>query len=93
MTVVVDASSEFAATGSPERQRDKVLAVVDSVGGHAMAWAAAREVSGANDLMTRPKLGPWDLDDPNDESRFTTGAWGAQMELRAMQHRNREESV
>ncbi|MDT0347338.1 recombinase family protein [Streptomyces litchfieldiae] len=34
--------------------------------------------------------GPWDLDDPADENRFTIEAWGAQMELRAIQRRNRD---
>ncbi|MFD3410238.1 recombinase family protein [Streptomyces cyaneofuscatus] len=121
-----------AATSSPERQRDNVLAVVESVGGHVMARADDWEVSGATDPMTRPELGPWlrgergpydgiagaavdrlgrslvdclntgymrrvtgkllltyghdgpwDLDDPNDENRFTMEARGAQMELRA----------
>ncbi|MEV5676587.1 recombinase family protein [Streptomyces sp. NPDC052179] len=131
-----------AATSSPERQRDNVLAAVESVGGHVMAWADDWEVSGATDPMTRPRLGPWlrgergpydgiagaavdrlgrnlvdclntgymmrdtgkllltyghdgpwDLDDPNDENRFTMEAWGAQMELRAIQRRNREATI
>ncbi|MEU6477010.1 hypothetical protein ABZ858_08965 [Streptomyces sp. NPDC047017] len=34
--------------------------------------------------------GVWNLDDPNDENRFTREAWGAQMELRAIQRRNRD---
>ncbi|MCX4510538.1 recombinase family protein [Streptomyces sp. NBC_01619] len=34
--------------------------------------------------------GVWNLDDPNDENRFTMEAWGAQMELRAIQRRNRD---
>ncbi|GAQ57521.1 hypothetical protein a10_07391 [Streptomyces acidiscabies] len=33
--------------------------------------------------------GPWNLDDSVDENRFTMEAWGAQMELRAIQRRNR----
>ncbi|MER5491503.1 recombinase family protein [Streptomyces sp. NPDC002490] len=48
-----------AATSSPERQRDDVLAAVESVDGPVMAWADDWEVSGATDPMTRPKLGPW----------------------------------
>jgi hypothetical protein len=36
-----------------------VLAVVDAVGGHIIAWADDWEVSGETDPMTRPKLGPW----------------------------------
>ncbi|MEV3870710.1 hypothetical protein [Streptomyces sp. NPDC049906] len=44
-------------------------------------------------LLTYGHDGPWDLDDPNDENRFTMEAWGAQMELRAIQRRNREATV
>ncbi|MET9417522.1 recombinase family protein [Streptomyces klenkii] len=43
-------------------------------------------------LVTYGHDGPWDLDDPNDENRFTMEAWGAQMELRAIQKRNRDET-
>ncbi|MEU0692162.1 hypothetical protein ABZ350_35405, partial [Streptomyces uncialis] len=42
-------------------------------------------------LLTYGHDGPWDLDDPNDENRFTMEAWGAQMELRAIQRRNRDQ--
>lgn len=44
-------------------------------------------------LVTYGHDGPWDLDDPVDENRFTMEAWGAQMELRATQSRNRDETV
>ncbi|MFE7382815.1 hypothetical protein ACFU9F_20885 [Streptomyces zhihengii] len=37
--------------------------------------------------------GAWNLDDPADENRFTMEAWGAQMELRAIQRRNRDATV
>lgn len=40
-------------------------------------------------LVTYGHDGPWDLDDQVDENRFTMEAWGAQMELRAIQRRNR----
>ncbi|MEU7190521.1 recombinase family protein [Streptomyces sp. NPDC045369] len=43
-------------------------------------------------LVTYGHDGPWDLNDPNDENRFTMEAWGAQMELRAIQKRNRDET-
>ncbi|MGW0791978.1 hypothetical protein ACWD04_28080 [Streptomyces sp. NPDC002911] len=39
-------------------------------------------------LVTYGHDGPWELDDPADENRFTMEAWGAQMELRAIQRRN-----
>ncbi|MEW1654783.1 recombinase family protein [Streptomyces sp. NPDC093707] len=131
-----------AATSSPERQWEDVLAAAASVGAHIIGWADDWEVSGATDPMTRPKLGPWlrdergsydglvaaavdrlgrnvvdclntgykmrdegkllvtyghdgpwDLGDPTDENRFTMEAWGAQMELRAIQRRNRNATV
>ncbi|MGW2282608.1 recombinase family protein [Streptomyces sp. NPDC001770] len=44
-------------------------------------------------LLTYGHDGPWNLDDPNDENRFTMEAWGAQMELRAIQRRNRDAAV
>ncbi|WP_328869671.1 recombinase family protein [Streptomyces sp. NBC_00287] len=44
-------------------------------------------------LVTYGHDGPWDLDDPADENRFTIEAWGAQMELRAIQRRNRDTTV
>ncbi|MEU6507804.1 recombinase family protein [Streptomyces sp. NPDC046942] len=47
------------ATSSPERQREDVLTVAASVGGHIIGWADDWEVSGATDPMTWPKLGPW----------------------------------
>ncbi|GAA3736259.1 hypothetical protein GCM10023082_36680 [Streptomyces tremellae] len=48
-----------AATTSQERQREDVPTVTAAVGGHSIAWADEREVSGATDPMTRPKSGPW----------------------------------
>ncbi|MFC4611230.1 recombinase family protein [Streptomyces maoxianensis] len=44
-------------------------------------------------LATYGHEGPWDLDDPIDENRFTMEAWGAQMELRAIQRRNRNATI
>ena len=44
-------------------------------------------------LVTFGHDGPWDLDDQIDENRFTMEAWGAQMELRAIQRRNRSATV
>lgn len=48
-----------AATTSPERQREDVLAAAASVGGHIVDRADDWEVSGATAPMTRPRLGPW----------------------------------
>ncbi|WP_436982776.1 recombinase family protein [Streptomyces sp. enrichment culture] len=44
-------------------------------------------------LLTHGHDGPWNLDDPADENRFTIEAWGAQMELRSIQRRNRDATV
>ena len=44
-------------------------------------------------LITFGHSGPWDLDDPGDEMRFSMEAFGAQMELRAIQKRNRDETL
>ncbi|MFB6769240.1 recombinase family protein [Streptomyces sp. NPDC056337] len=57
------------AASSPERQREDVLTVAASVGGHIIGWADDWEVPGATDPMTRPKLGPWLRDErgPYDE--------------------------
>lgn len=44
-------------------------------------------------LVTYGHDGPWELDDPADENRFTMEAWGARMELRAIQRRNRDATV
>lgn len=44
-------------------------------------------------LVTYGHDGPWELDDQIDESRLTMEAWGTQMELRAIQRRNRSATV
>lgn len=43
-------------------------------------------------LLTHGHDGPWDLDDPTDENRFTVESWSAQMELRAIQKRARDDT-
>ncbi|MEV0443996.1 recombinase family protein [Streptomyces spectabilis] len=44
-------------------------------------------------LVTYGHNDPWDLNDPNDENQFIAQAWGAHMELRATETRNRDETV
>ncbi len=44
-------------------------------------------------LVTYGHDGAWNLDDSADENRFTMEVWGAQMELRAIQRRNRDVTV
>ncbi|MFI0982469.1 recombinase family protein [Streptomyces sp. NPDC021093] len=43
-------------------------------------------------LITHGHDGPWNLDDPADEMRLSMESFGAQMELRAIQKRNRDET-
>ncbi|MFF5858324.1 recombinase family protein [Streptomyces sp. NPDC012751] len=44
-------------------------------------------------LVTYGHSGPWNLDDPADETQFIAQAWGAHLELRATESRNRDETV
>ncbi|WP_234315455.1 recombinase family protein [Streptomyces albus] len=44
-------------------------------------------------LLTHGHDGPWNLDDPAGENRFTIEAWGAQMEMRSIQRRHRDVTV
>ncbi|MEC3996773.1 recombinase family protein [Actinacidiphila sp. DG2A-62] len=44
-------------------------------------------------LVTFGHDGPWDLDDPMDEMRLSMESFGAQMELRSIQKRNRDDTV
>jgi DNA invertase Pin-like site-specific DNA recombinase len=44
-------------------------------------------------LVTYGHDGPWDLNDPADEMRLSMESFGAQMELRAIQKRNRDETI
>ena len=37
--------------------------------------------------------GVWDFSDPNQENEWLAKAWGSQMELRAIQKRNRDETI
>ena len=69
-----------AATSSPERQRDDVLAAAEAVGGHIIGWADDWEVSGATDPMTRPKPGPGSVTSvgrTTDSSRLPSTGWAA----------------
>ena len=43
-------SRKTDATNSPTRQLEQIIAVVEAVGGHIIAWADDWEVSGATDL-------------------------------------------
>ncbi|MBV9447649.1 MAG: recombinase family protein [Streptosporangiaceae bacterium] len=44
-------------------------------------------------VITADHAGVWDFSDPNEENNWIAKAWGSQMELRAIQKRNRDETV
>ncbi|WP_220449749.1 recombinase family protein [Nonomuraea longispora] len=44
-------------------------------------------------IVTADHMGVWDFSDPNQENEWLVKAWGSQMELRAIQKRNRDEAV
>ena len=43
--------------------------------------------------VTADHAGVWDFSDPNQENEWLSKAWGSQMELSAIQKRNRDETV
>ena len=43
-------------------------------------------------VVTADHAGVWDFSDPNQENEWLIKAWGSQMELRAIQKRNRDET-
>jgi site-specific DNA recombinase len=43
-------------------------------------------------VITADHVGVWDFSDPNQENEWLIKAWGSQMELRAIQKRNRDET-
>ncbi|MFJ6217356.1 recombinase family protein [Streptomyces sp. NPDC092296] len=44
-------------------------------------------------IITADHAGVWDFSDPNQENDWMIKAWGSQMELRAIQKRNRDETL
>ncbi len=44
-------------------------------------------------IITADHTGVWDFSDPNQENEWLIKAWGGQMELRAIQKRNRDETI
>ena len=44
-------------------------------------------------VVTADHAGVWDFSDPNQENEWLAKAWGSQMELRAIQKRNRDEAI
>lgn len=44
-------------------------------------------------IITADHQGVWDFSDPNQENEWMIKAWGSQLELRAIQKRNRDETL
>jgi site-specific DNA recombinase len=44
-------------------------------------------------IVTADHGGVWDFSDPNQENEWLIKAWGSQMELRAIQKRNRDDTI
>src|SRR6266702_2559605 len=44
-------------------------------------------------VVTADHAGVWDFSDPNQDNEWLAKAWGSQMELRAIQKRNRDETA
>ena len=44
-------------------------------------------------IVTHDHIGVWDFSDPNQENEWMIKAWGSQIELRAIQKRNKEDAV
>jgi DNA invertase Pin-like site-specific DNA recombinase len=44
-------------------------------------------------VVTADHAGVWDFSDPDQENEWLAKAWGSQMELRAIQKRNRDETI
>jgi len=44
-------------------------------------------------VVTADHAGVWDFSNPNQENEWLAKAWGSQMELRAIQKRNRDETI
>jgi len=44
-------------------------------------------------VVTADHAGVWDFSDPNQENEWLAKAWGSQMELPAIQKRNRDETL
>ncbi len=72
-----------------------VSASVDRVGRNVRDTLNTQELlTGQGRLIvTADHAGVWDFGDPNQENEWMIKAWGSQMELRAIQKRNRDETL
>jgi site-specific DNA recombinase len=72
-----------------------VSASVDRVGRNVRDTLNTQALLTGQDriVVTADHAGVWDFSDPNEENNWMAKAWGSQMELRAIQKRNRDETV
>ena len=72
-----------------------VAASVDRVGRNVRDTLNTQTLLTGQDrvVVTADHAGVWDFSDPNQENEWLAKAWGSQMELRAIQKRNRDETV
>ncbi|MEU8361484.1 recombinase family protein [Nonomuraea sp. NPDC048882] len=70
-------------------------ATVDRVGRNVRDTLNTQDLLTGQDrvIVTADHVGMWDFSDPNQENEWLIKAWGSQMELRAIQKRNRDEAV
>ena len=70
-------------------------ASVDRVGRNVRDTLNTQELLTSQDrvVVTADHAGVWDFCDPNEENDWMAKAWGSQMELRAIQKRNRDETI
>ena len=72
-----------------------VAPTVDRVGRNVRDTLNTQELLTSQDrvVVTADHAGVWDFSDPNQENEWLAKAWGSQMELRAIQKRNRDETI
>jgi len=72
-----------------------VAPTVDRVGRNVRDTLNTQELLTRQDrvVITSDHAGVWDFSDPNQENEWLMKAWGSQIELRAIQKRNRDEAV
>ncbi len=72
-----------------------VAPTVDRVGRNVRDTLNTQELLTSRDrvVVTADHAGVWDFSDPNQENEWLAKAWGSQMELRAIQKRNRDETI
>ena len=72
-----------------------VAPTVDRVGRNVRDTLNTQSLLTSQDrvVVTAGHAGVWDFSDPSQENEWLAKAWGSQMELRAIQKRNRDETA